>query len=537
MRKIVFGTLIIPGFLWALPPAVYPGTGYPEVEISSRYRSDTIDYDETERSYFRERGEIRFSGESSLGLSHIFIPETGEKRLTWFLKLFDLSEHLKLLTGNFQASSGSGLFLGRKRYLSPDPFSPSLKISRGSSFIPEKSGNPLYAFNGIAAEFPFRGEFLDLSLGGFSSIRNRYIGDEDMERSATDTGLNTVMGKYDPSSGNSEPVRIVDHAVLGRMNLFRLFTLEACYLNTRLKGPWGNLQWDLFTYDNEQRGIEEYGGYGIFLRYGDDTLSLFTEYSGSRVLSSSPGSGRSISRGHGIISGISFRHPRFAFSATGKTTSPGYSAIYSGISPYPERSWLSSASYLVAKGLRLGAAVSSEKRLGPGKYQAYLPLLRREEGGLKWRYGKSFRFSLGGRRVVYTRDEKDERKRQVKLSSSLQAAGFMGLTIKGKYQDSRSGSPSGSAGGMIALFKDKFIRLELSYTRYFISRDNPLYTRIFHDENSISEGSFLDNSLQTAEASLKIRKGKNVFSVSYQATMKGSDIIRKKFRVMGKIVF
>ncbi len=522
-------------FTTALP--LLSGDSFPEVELAGQYRSDTIDYDDKEKTYFRERGETRFSRESSLGFTHITIPETGEKRFTWFLKLHDISENLKILAGNFQASFGSGLILGRKSYLSPDPFSSSLKVARNKVFIPEKSGNPRYSFNGLAIEIPFRGEDLEFSLNGFISHRNRYMEDEELEISATENSLNTLFSKTDFSSGNSEPVRVVDYAVMSRVRFFGLFSMEACYINTRLKGPRGTLLWDLYRYEDELRGIEEYNGYSLFFRYGDDYITLFTEYSGTITISSSPESGKSSSRGEGFLYGIRFRHPRFAFSVTGKNTSEDFTAIYSGTSPYPERSWLGSASYSLIKGLALGVSVSSEKRLRPGKYQAYLPHVRREEGGIKYRRGKLFRFSLSGSRVEYTKELEDIRKYQERLSASWRVAGFLGLTIKGMYQHSATGSPSGSAGTELSLFADDFLKLTLAYRRYFISRDNSLYDKIFPDENSISTGSFIDNSLQTVETGIRIKGEKNIFSSSYQATLRGSEVIRKKFRVMGKLVF
>lgn len=537
MCKVSARIMIIGAAVFSATHFLHSADSFPEIEIMGQYRSDTIDYDDVEKTYFRERGEVRFSRESSLGLTHITISETGEKRFTWFLKLYDISDNLKVLTGNFQASSGSGFILGRKRYISPDPFNSSLKITGNRRFIPEKSGNPRYSFRGIAVEMPFRGEDLKFSLNGFYSSRDRYIEDEAIEISATENSLNTVFSKVDPSYRSPEPVRIVDYAVIGTMSLFRHFSMEACSINTRLKGPRGSILWDLSGYENELRGIEEYNGYGFFLQYGDDYITLFTEYSRTKTVSRSPESGKINLWGQGLISGIRFRHPRFAFSVTGKNTSGEFTAIYSGITPYPERSWLSSASYRLTKGLKIGTSVSSEKRLSPGKYQADLPMVKREEAGLKYTNRNNFRFSFSGKRIESTGEIEDMRKYQLRLYSSWKFSDFMGLKVKGKYQHNSAGSPSGSAGTELAFFSDDFLKLTLAYKRYFISRDNTLYDRVFHDENSISTGSFIERSLQTAECGIRIKQEKNILSSSCQVTLKGSEIIRKKIRVMGKLVF
>jgi hypothetical protein len=537
MFKISISALIIMGTLLFTAPSLHSADQFPETEIAGQYRSDTIDYDDRERTYFRERGEIRFSRESSLGFTHITLRETGEKRYTWYMKLHDISENLKLLAGNFQASSGAGLLLGRKSYISPDPFSSSLRIARNKKLLPVKSGNPLYSFYGIAAETPFRGEHLEFSLNAFTSLRNRYIGDEDLEKSATGKSLTTLFSKNDYSYGNTEPVQILDSAVMGTLRLFSNFIMEACFITTRLKGPRGNVLWDLYRYEDEERGIEDYNGYSLFFQYGDDYITLFMEYSVTETGYRSEESGRTGSWGYGFLSGIRFRHPRFAFSAAGKNTSEDFTAVYSGISPYPERSWITSASYTLIKGLKLGASVSSEKRLSPGKYQAYLPLVRREKAGIKYRRGEVFRFSVSGSRVEYTREDEDVRKYQTALSSSGRITRLLGLSFKGKYQHSSTASPSGSAGTGLSFFYDDLLRLDIKYTRYFISRENHLYDRIFHDESSISTGSFIENSLQTIEAGAGIKKGKNNLSASYQSTLTGREVIRKKFRVMGTLIF
>ncbi len=448
----------------------------------------------------------------------------------------DISPCFKVITGNFNINYGVGLIIGKKRYISPDPFISSLRAEYSRNFVPANSGNPSLSFYGVGSVFMFKRGIFEFSVNSFLSGRRRFIKSKYYESGAIESSLSSISQRYKKDPDYTEPVLLNDRGSMFKAALFGIVTLEAFFFETFIEDQsqrkifWGNFSNDPFI-----RGIGKYFTSGLFLQFRDDYISLFCE-SGKTFKKIIYDNNRTGSiEGYGFIYGIKFKNRRAGISFIGKNTTREFYAPYSSGRSYPVRSWLFNSAVRPADRLKAGTSFSSEKKLISGNSNECLPSVRMEKYFLKYTFNKRGAIKLSYNFLKRDSGGEISGKKRFKGSADLKLYFVKLLFLAANQRSQRASSWEATWGIFLKLYKS--ISLKCIYSRFFITEGNPIYADNYKDSSYLSSGSSVDRSVNRFSASIEYKEGSRKFSLRYEKFFAGRKSLRRRLEFSGKMIF
>ncbi len=515
--------------------ASHGGSSIEEIELEAVYKRDIVDYDENEKSLYRERVRVRFSELSSFNFCHQYI-NNNEGMYTWNLILFDIARNYRFILGNYNANFGTGLLMGKKKYIPPDQFVSSMAVSRSEPFQPENSGNPIYSFNGIAGLWNYPMGSMEISINIFYSTRRRYISMDDYDNGFAGSNLNSINAKIEKDISHPEPVSINDIGFMTGIKYGKYFSIQAYAFQTEIMGTGReNISWDYYS-DNTGIGLHRFYGYGCFSQYSDDYSLIFFELGMSRREFRPGENAEELSMDYGFLCGFKFQFPLFFLSMAWKQTGINYYSLYSSGKNYPEKLFEFESSLKLYDPVTAGAVLSSEKRITPGRYDYLLPLIIRE--GIFFKYGISRKekaaFYLT--KISYENDKGRSLKWQIKGDANKYVVDNFELEFSGLCQWSEySGYSRNFGGGFFLHFLDN-LNIRMKYERLTIINGNTIYSRGKYDPESISDGSVENQTTGKISAMLEFRYKKDHLFVRYLSYLSGKRSYRERIELGGKVV-
>ena len=478
--------------------------------LRGEYRQDARDYESSTSRFYRLSSSLILSGRSALNLTLVRNAD-GDESHTWSLVLADASPRFYLLAGNYSAAFGGGLLLGKPQAYTPDLFSWRSMNEEKNVFSPVKSGNPSYAFNGVAVSYRLKGDVAALGIHSFYSIAPRYIGEDGYFSAGTGNSLGTIQASLKRDCAHSEPVTIRTGGLMLSLVTAGLFLIEPYYVYTDLTTPQGGaVEWDREELEGVESAIRSVHGAGVMLRYRDERLSLYLDSALSATERSEAERGGKGSTGRGIVCGGRFSHPALSFSFTCKHTSPEFTAPYQSTvgERYPERGCFLEAELRPVRGIAAGATFAAQKKLAPAPADRELPYTTREKYYLRYSGPVLKNAELYARRY--------EKTSRGATPYSEQAAGAIAVrvveplnaetTVLGQRSE-QGGRAVLARGGLAAEVITGGI-LSLSYARAHVTGGERLYGVISPMAGSSIPGMFITTNSDILVARISARGGR-----------------------------
>ena len=509
-------------------------TGDVTLEVQAEYRQDTIDYDDRDRRFTREKAGISF-GESSASVTHMYVSDDNEHRFTGSLVLRGLTPYFDCVAGHYYACFGAGLIAGKKTYSSPDPFTRTLIMSRGDPFTPCTSGNPLYCLQGIAAGFIIPSEHVTLSVRGFFSFRDRFVRSDIYLPGVTGTSLNSILSRITRDYRYAEPVQASDYGCVADLRIAGCFTLQAYFLYTGLRRSTGTpLLWN-YGDRGLPLGERAWYAYGFFAQYRDDYITVFVEAGfPSKVMSSLSG-GRSAVSGYGLLYGLAFTHGACTITFSGKSCGRNFYAPYAAGGPYAESSWLVCLAVRPLRYLSLQGSFYLEKKLSSAATTSYLPFMKRERLRARYAVRRKGSFTV---QVSALQDEKKyrpERSLQLRASAGVYIMESVLLSAAGTSLRKADNSWSGSVRAEVSFCMLRHCSLSFSYGRFFVARNDPLYSPMPAARDAISTGRYIDRTSHLLACRLSARYRAFRCSAGYQHRFEGKRTLEQRMEASASI--
>ncbi len=499
--------------------------------IQQEYRTDTIDYDGSDKTFTRERVKVSFSPETYFNYSHVNMNLT-ENRFTWNFISSDAVPNMKLLAGNFSVNFGGGLLSGRKIYMPDDPYQTKIYYSLSKTFIPDVSGNPAFSFNGIGLSGFITWKDFRFSAHAFYSIRPRYISDDPFVSPATDSTLKSTALKLNYDYLNRFPVIINDTGTMFELKYLN-FSSQFYFIYSDIKSGEEFILWDYSTNPFRTGGVKHYLGYGTFSKYEDDYLVLFGEASGTSRCFSSNGDDSQWVNGFGAQFGIVYKHPVFKIKIAGKYSGEDFYAPYGSTGTGSESRWYAGGDFRINRNLSTGVSVEASKNLAPSSFYSILYSSQRIEYFVKFNFLN--RFIIQGKLNFISRDAEfgSNESRQFKLKIKNAMNKIFLAEIYGIYQNS-SAAESFSAGIGTGL-RISFFNADINYSYYNISGDNYIYSIVDPMPYSVASGSFIRTSTSAFTARISLKFDKGSFVIRYQTQFNYSSVIGNRLELIGRI--
>ena len=162
--RAVFIVLVLTGSVLAAE--------YPISEIKLEARRDVVNYDESEKVYFRESYTLKMNATDSFRLSHYTILDDTTNYITWRLVLNGVSPYWRFVFGHYNVNCGLGLGLGQRKFFSGDLYNPRSGLEFSKTIKPSNSANPLYSMRGLSTGFVYDWDDVSLSVYSFVSSVN-----------------------------------------------------------------------------------------------------------------------------------------------------------------------------------------------------------------------------------------------------------------------------------------------------------------------------------------------------------------------------
>ena len=462
----------------------------PRLAIRAEYRQDALDFDDTDKRFFRESASLTFI-QSSANFTHVHIGANKENRFTWHIGIKGLSPYFDCILGHYYVNFGAGLIVGKKAAVSPDLFSRRLIISGAGPFTPCISGNPLYAFQGVSAGLTIPFQEASISFHGFFSFRNRYVRNDINYQNITGSSINSILLRTKKDYRYSEPIEINDYGSIVILQAMEHLTLQAYFIYTAMRQSNNHrLLWN-YGDRNIQEGEKAFYAYGCYSEYRDDHITLFIELGfPNKVLSPAAGSHRT-ERGYGLLYGLYFRHPACSLSFSGKHADKQFYSPYSSGRNYAETAWMADISVRPLKLLSLGGAFFAEKKIAAAGNEQYLPYLRREQAFVKYsKAGKRY-LSIKFSHIENGKKNGIERHLQIKASAGIFIMKSILFSFNGTAQQRNADGFSGSASAGIKLCLLRYFTVNMRYSHFFITQGDSLYTAVAPYRDSIARGIFI----------------------------------------------
>jgi len=538
-RCLIIVTLIL-AFHNNINAEIYTSSVVTDFYIQSEYRFDSIDYSEIENYFFREKISIMFSRESSLNIACVYMDREYKKRYTWNLFLNDISPKSTFIIGNYFTNYGSGLLIGRKRYYNPDLFSSRLSTVQRHSFIPCNNGNSIFAFNGIASSYREQISEVTLFLNFFYSIKERFFKEDLTNSGEIAYSLDSLDNKLERSYNHNEPVNIHTHGAMLGIKIMDLLLFQIYYIYTDLRSLSRNeVLWDYEETDESGYGTSRLLGSGFFTQYQDDFFSLFIDGSMTSRERTIEDAGKENVFDNGFLFGLEFKYSFLAISFIGKEVGDEYYSPYSSSigEDYPEKGWFFDVKVRPLYNLKIGAALSSQRRCSVASGVNELPVTRREKLYLYYSYGILEKQDVTIRMMERVDENDHERRFQVKESMRIGIIKSLKIDLSGIYQ---RGNKVRASYFFDTGFKIDFLtHLSASchFSRADISKDNNIYKVISPIRNSSIPGFFIRQDSNIIVLKLDYKYEKIFLSSRYLHQFNNNESINEKFEIFGSGYF
>lgn len=484
-----------------------PAWENPGLYLRGEYREDARDYESSVGRFYRLVSSLILSERSSLNLTLVRNADERESH-TWSLVLADVSPGLYLAAGNFAARFGSGLVLGKPQAYNPDIFSSRGMSDERGVFSPVKSGNPSFAFNGLAASYRTGSDSITLDFHSFYSIAPRYLGEEDYYSSGTRSSLSTVQGSLERDHTHSEPAVIRTGGMMISLLASGAFLVEPYFVYTDLATADGrSIDWDREERDGIESSTRDVCGAGAALRYRDERIDVFVDYARSSTGKSREDRGDYRAAGDGIIGGARFSHPMLSMSLTLKRTHPGFFAPYQSTigEHYPEKGVFLETELRPIKGIAAGASFSAQKKLLPSNADWELPYTTREKYYLRYSGRRIKSAELHARRYEKTSRGVSSRSEQAASALRAKIVDFLDAEASVTAQRSDPGGWAALTRTGLAARAGTAAELSIQYARTRIGGGERVYSVMAPMANSSIPGMFIDHTSHMFVTRLVVR--------------------------------
>lgn len=333
-----------------------------------------------------------------------------KNQYTWNAELREVNDHFNFIAGNYNLRFGSGLLMGKKKFITSDSFTRSLTVSSDESIIAAKGTNPSGTFFGSAAEIYITSDNCSAGLIPFISSQKRYITQQELEQGYVGASLSTLSDRTARDSKYSEYVNIITYGGMTWFSFIDCITLQAYGFTTELLDPERRkMKWEYNTGNNS--GINRYKACGLFLEYSDEVISFFIEPALSIREYNDSAKGKAVLWGCGVKSRTAL------FSVRGKNCDSGFRAEYASGDRNPENAFEIKTGITPFDNFEMGALFYSEKNINPSRNSDYAGGVVREEIYCGMKPFKWAELDFTGARARSYSDDLDTEK--LKLSSDV----------------------------------------------------------------------------------------------------------------------
>lgn len=298
------------------------------IDVSSEYRRDALDAEETTSEFYREKIMIEAGEAVSAGVAVSYKPKAKELSHTWNVQAGGMSSPVTFIAGNFYAQEGSGLLYGKLKPYNPDPFDVESQLSEQKGFSPCSSSNPSYAFCGGGLSL-FGGAKNDPSfiLSAALSRCVRYVTADAQHGDSTDVSFSTILSHCEKKYPYETAVvcrTMAGSLVFVPCDYLRCETAAMTVSLTDESGramSWGRRGGDGWS------AVGKTDGASVYLAYNDGALKGYLESALCRT-GLKHGTGQSYENSEAVQGEVSFVSKLVCMSAKGKSISSGYSSPY-----------------------------------------------------------------------------------------------------------------------------------------------------------------------------------------------------------------
>jgi hypothetical protein len=246
---------------------IIPRIAFAELILSSEYRYDVFDGEETGSSFFREKIRLDMGKNCQGSLAAVEVPAEKRRSYTWYILAANPARSATLLAGNFSASFGSGILTGKMIPYNPDPFRKENEPDNEKVFVPADSGYPAYYCNGAAIGIsPYFHFFYSQALRYYSDAGN----------GTSESSPNTILSRIDKEYPYSEPVYLRTAGAMLSYNGFDYFTAQCSAIYFDMTGTDGrHILWSAINSD--WSGFESLYGFSGYCAYNDGVVKAFVD--------------------------------------------------------------------------------------------------------------------------------------------------------------------------------------------------------------------------------------------------------------------
>ncbi len=490
--------------------------------IKSDFRHDVLDYDQDRVETFL-RGRVKLTIAEKLTFNYCEIKNfsTGSRSRTGSLYIVNLRDHVDFIAGNYNTAFGSGLIMGKRVYMPPDPFRSRLAVSKAGPLSPASGGNPAYSFFGSSMRLHCIFGQTELSLLPFYSIQRRYISLEDEEKGAVISSISGLDSRAVPDDNHGTPVDVINMGSMFSLDIKKTFLFQTYIFKTDLKYQADdNILWDSGK-NGSSDGTDSLTSAGCFMQYADSNVCIFIEPALSRREDDEP------ENAYAAQWGMNFKTGMMSLSYTGKKTGRDFYSPYSSGGKGPENIWQITSSLKPSKYCRFGIDLYEDKDLAPSYNSSCIEGTRREGIFASIRPGQIFKVDLKLRRLSHYSEEYEDGRIQAGISTSLEGERLF-FRIKYTVQDSEEDKMSDIISMEIKYLFMERLSLMAGWTAVRISGDNRIYGAIPPASESTASGRLFSSSGQACALKFKYKAGKDFVSARFGMTDQG-DENEKKF--------
>lgn len=502
--------------------------------IQSEFRHDTLIGDTRERQFFREKVTIFFSKESKLHCAYVYIDHEHSRRFTWSLVLRDISPVASLFVGYYYVNFGKGLLIGRKRMLNPDTYAQEKRRPGDKSFAPCMSGNPFFAFRGVALSYYEQFTHVDISMNCFYSTKKRFIDDLSYDRGSTARRINTIEYETEKNHRYSQPVEVITHGSECTVHVIDLIHVGMHYVYTDISSfSRKGISWE--SSRDGEGGMSNLVGYGLLIQYRDDYTEIFFEKDitiRDRNRENRYGVRNII--GSGMIYGLIYSNSFMRTALILKNTEEKYNAPYGssiGVD-YPEKMILFDLTVRPFARVKLGSSISCERKKCIDQRVYNRPVMKKERIFITYRNTVIRKLMLTFRRVEERREF--VRKRfQVRSGSEIEFWQHGSLLFSTTYQIGNHLGASKLYTAGIQIKANPFFKSVAYYGRAEVSEDNEIYAVLSPMRSSNVPGIFLRQHSQIIVVKAECKYRSFIISMRTFYQFSSQTVIHRRFEIYG----
>jgi hypothetical protein len=507
-----------------------PFSAFAQLILSSEYRYDVFDGEETGNSFFREKVKIDMGKNCQGSLAVVEIPAESRRSYTWYLLAANYSRSVAIIAGNFATSFGSGILTGRMNPYNPDPFKKEPEPDSLKVFTPSDSGYPAYYYNGAALSiFPNSESEKHMNLHFFCSLAQRYYSDIGNKNSESSPG--SVLSHIRKEYPFNEPVCLRTAGGMASYNVFDYFTAQFSSLYFDMTGSdGGNVLWSAI--DSRRSGYESITGFSAYLAYNDGVIKSFIDWGSVRSIHYTDGKRHSdpspAFQGEASVTTETFGLKLFGkrigsgyyspyFSTVGKRTPSEGLFIDSRISPY--------------EFFTLNFDSSVDKSTDVSSWSPEPLPTCREGVSLRIKADKGITLFTGWRGIGESISDFPER---IQSKSGAEFIFFRVLTLDGVYTAQKKERVISHSAAFDLSFRFlEYNTIELGYTQIWIRKQDDLYISTLALDDARSPWLSVRQSSRIAGARYKFHSERFSLGVRYLTQFIGKRSFFNRFECSG----